>query len=246
MKMKERTAILIIVIAFVLILVGLICWARAEEEELDPIFVICQPDSYVTIRFSPKKANNECGRADAGDMFLTDWKKKNGFLHVYGHFEAGEGWIKACYLTIWEPTVYRDGVKTKVRVKQVNCRRSIGGKRRCWLKKGAEVTVYVESEEWCVTNYGYIKTKYLEEIPNEADGSAEESLRPGVSGTRETGRRCAGLYRGELAQLHATGNLVQLAKAVPAAEFLAVYRGKSNQSGRKEVERIESRQRKAA
>jgi hypothetical protein len=29
--------------------------------------------------------------------------------------------------------------------------------------------VYVETPEWCVTNYGYIQTQYLDEVQDETD-----------------------------------------------------------------------------
>lgn len=158
------------VIAILLIMACIAGIAMAYDfEEMDPVYVLCQPDSWVTLRFSPKKAHNEIGGADLGDQFWTDWKQKNGFLHVYGYFEAGEGWIAKRYISIWEPNVYRDGVKTTVRVKKVNCRQYIGGKRKGTLKRGAEVMVYAETPEWCVTNYGYIQTKYLDEVQDETD-----------------------------------------------------------------------------
>ena len=220
--------------------------AADEYEELDSVYCLCQPDSWVTIRFSPKKAYNECGGAYLGMEFKTDWKEKNGFLHIYGFFEAGEGWVAKRYMSIWEPEIYQEGVKTTVAVSKVNCRQTIGGKRRGTLKKGAEVTVWAETPEWCVTNYGYIQTQYLEEIPYEADGSGEESLCPDLSGNRKAGWRRAGLHREEPAKLYAAGSLVQPAGQVSQPESVAVHGRQTDRPGREEDERIESRQIEAA
>lgn len=166
---------LIEVVMVVAAIVAIVCLIQSlglaevnDFDELDPVFVMCYPDSYVTIRSSPKKAHNEEAIGCAGDVFWTDWKEKNGFLHIYGYFEAGEGWVKKCYVSIWEPYIYPDGKAFTVRVKQVNCRKWMDGPRKGWLKRGAEVKVWLEGEEWCVTNYGYIQTKYLEEMPDEA------------------------------------------------------------------------------
>ena len=155
-----------------ILLIALICLtgaALAEEDDpwegMDRVFVLCQPDSYVTVRSSPKKAYNEIGYGWAGNEYYTDWKERNGYLHIYGTFEAGEGWIKKNYVSIWEPEIYPEGKTFTVAVKKVNCRQYIGGRRKGTLKKGAEVTVWVESAEWCVTNRGYIRTEYLEEKP---------------------------------------------------------------------------------
>ena len=169
MLIKRSTLILILVVLLASILFGLYSWAKSEEE-LDTVYVICQIDSRVIIRSSPRKKGIEEAWAEAGDEYLTDWKEKNGYLHVYGTFEAGEGWICKRYVTIWYPYVYRDGKAFTVNVKRVNCRQYIGGKRKGWLKKGTEVKVYVETPEWCVTNYGYIQTKYLDEVEDETDG----------------------------------------------------------------------------
>ena len=38
----------------------------------------------------------------------------------------------------------------------------LDGKRTRWLKPQASLKVYWWSDEWCVTNCGYVQTKYLE------------------------------------------------------------------------------------
>ena len=155
------------VTAFLIALMMLPAIAMADEPETYQVWILCQPDSYVMIRSSPRKKNNVEAWAYAGDSLWTDGKERSGFLHVYGNFEAGEGWVKSCYVTEYEPEIYETGKTYRVNVKQVNCRKTIGGKRRGWLKRGAEVRVWLWSDEWCVTNYGYIQTQYLEEVEDE-------------------------------------------------------------------------------
>lgn len=159
--MKRRTLIIILVILAAAIAIGLYSWARAEKE-LTTVWVLCQPDSYVTIRSGPKKTTAVSGYAYPGDGFQTDGRKRGGYLHVYVTNEAGEGWISRKYLTECEPEIFEESEIMTVNVKQVNCRMCIGGRRRGWLKRGAEVTVYAMSDDWAVTNYGYIQSKYLD------------------------------------------------------------------------------------
>ena len=147
---------LIALIVLAMLLVGT---AAAEEMR---VWVMCQPNSYVTIRTGPKKTATESGYAYPGDEFLTDGKKRGGYLHIFAPNEDGEGWISKGYVTDCEPTAYPDGITMKVNVKQVNCRMCIGGRRRGRLKRGVAVTVYLMSDDWAVTNYGYIQSRYLE------------------------------------------------------------------------------------
>lgn len=169
------TGVLLVCVLVYIFLFALEAPALAEEEEeMDKVYVMCNINSYVTIRSTPRKKHNEIQIAHAGDDFYTDWKKKNGYLHIYGSFDEGEGWIKQEYVTIWEPYVYPEGETFIVTVKKVNCRKWMNGPRRGTLKKGAEVLVYLEGEEWCVTNKGYIQTKYLEMKKEEKDDKEAE------------------------------------------------------------------------
>ena len=163
--MKRWIAILILAMLAACAAAG----CAEQETEMDKVFVICQIDSHVIVRSSPRKKGMEYAIGEAGDWFWTDWKERNGYLHVYGNFEDSEGLICKRYVTVWEPYVYRDGKKFKVNVDRVNCRQYIGGKRKGTLIRDSVVTVYVETPEWCVTSCGYIQTKFLDEVEDEAD-----------------------------------------------------------------------------
>lgn len=41
-------------------------------------------------------------------------------------------------------------------------RKNVDGKRTRWLKSGAKLKVHWWSEEWCLTDCGYVKSVYLE------------------------------------------------------------------------------------
>ena len=146
---------LICVIFALLFLFGV---AAAEEKT---IWVLCQPNSYVNIRIRPSGRSEVAGYAECGDAFETDGISKNGFLHVYASIENGEGWISKGYI-VYEKPVFIGKEMTIYSKGRVNARRTVNGKRRCWVRPGDEVTVYWMSE-WSVTNKGFIKTEFLGE-----------------------------------------------------------------------------------
>lgn len=133
--------------------------AFADENEY---FILCNPDSHVCIRRSPKKDSDEIGQLEFGDMILTDGRKRNGFLHcIRLSNEWGEGWVYKGYLVQDEPRKWGQLVSVTANGR-VASRRYVNGKRQGWLKRGQKVTVYGYSDEWAVTNRGFVKTKFLE------------------------------------------------------------------------------------
>jgi hypothetical protein len=51
---------------------------------------------------------------------------------------------------------------------KVLARKCINGKVIKRIEPGSEVIIYAYSEKWCVTEYGFIKTEFLE-IPQQED-----------------------------------------------------------------------------
>lgn len=129
--------------------------ACAEEVEY---FAMCQPESHVNARRVPKMRAEIVGRLELGDSVWSDGIKKNGFLHVYGPFED-DCWVYAGYL-VPEITVHES--EMFIREDMVACRRSIKGRRRKWLYEGDRVTVYAFSDDWAITDQGFIMIRFLE------------------------------------------------------------------------------------
>ena len=157
-----KIARIALAIALLVIAVLLLVLPAKSEEEVE-CWILCQPDSFVNARMNPKKKSIEIGRLECGDKIYTDGKVKNGFLHVYGlSFEVGEGWVHKGYVVYDEPykPVFQDTtVNANGRVK---ARKTINGQKRCWLKDGQSIKVYYVSNEWCVTNKGFVKTEYID------------------------------------------------------------------------------------
>ena len=149
-----------LICATIVLTVILSCFTALAEE--GRVFIFCNPKTPVIIRKTPKKGSEETGRLDFGDWVETDGKKKNGFLHVIGVTEAGEGWVFAGYVIKDQPEKL-EGARANIGATgRVMSYRWVNGKRNGWVQVCEEVKVYAWSEEWAVTDKGYIRTKYLE------------------------------------------------------------------------------------
>lgn len=133
-----------------------------EDDGQDVLYVICTKDDYVNIRLKPGRKGRACGYLEPGDAVHTDGKRKNGYVHCVNlHTEAGDGWIHSGYLVEDRPE-YVDADYTVVSRGRLAARKYVGGKRVRWLKPIETVHVYYMSDEWAVTNRGYVKSNYLE------------------------------------------------------------------------------------
>ena len=127
----------------------------------DTIWVMCQPDSYVNIRSKPSGRSRTEGYALCGYDLETDCKTRNGFLHVYGSFEAGEGWISEGYI-VWDEPIKVDQKYSVCSKGRLAVRKNINGKRSRWCYTDDVLMVYWLSDEWAVTNKGFVKSEFLE------------------------------------------------------------------------------------
>lgn len=150
----------IALIALVIVLIISAINSVGLSEDLWEVYVVCQPGDYVNVRANPSRKSEAVGYADAGDSIVTDGVERHGYLRCYYIGEMGIGWIHKGYVVYDQPE--RVSITAKVNSKgRVMARKYIGGKRRAWLKKNDEVKIYWLSMDWCVTNKGFVKTKYL-------------------------------------------------------------------------------------
>ena len=134
--------------------------AYAEEQQC---WILCKPNSWVYARRNATKKSREIGRLECGDVVYTDGTVKNGFLYIYNlNFELSEGWVYKGYVVYDEPY---SPAATNAQVSsngRVQARKTINGKRNCWVKDGQSIKVYMMSNEWSVTNKGFIKTEFID------------------------------------------------------------------------------------
>ena len=151
---------LLFIVGITLILSNAI--AETDENGDHVMYVICTPNDIVNVRCTPNTKQEPVGWLEAGDAVYPDGKKRNGFLHCVGlNVEAGEGWVHAGYLVEDKPELLNRHAVI-VSKGRLAARKYVNGKRTRWLKPMASLTVFYWSDEWCLTNCGYVQSRYLE------------------------------------------------------------------------------------
>lgn len=155
----------IALLALVILLTVLGFQAVAHADTItEEVWVLCEPNGTVNIRSKPGGA--VFGGTSCGAKLWTDNRQRDGFLHVLElNAEEETGWISARYIVYDEPRQV-DAVMVIASDGRVACRKWIGGKIIKWLKNGDLVTVHWMSSSWAVTDYGYIRSEYLEAVMN--------------------------------------------------------------------------------
>lgn len=135
------------------------------DDYIADVYAICKPGDFVNVRATPKKNGEVVGRFDCGDKLRTDWETQNGYLHVFVSLEVDEAWIHLGYVSAWEPEWKAGETAVIVSDGRVACRRWCDGPRidgrAGWVQPGTQIQVFYQTQEWCVTNRGYIRTEYL-------------------------------------------------------------------------------------
>ena len=161
MKKFLITILEVVLIALAIFGIVTVLNSVAFSEDLYEMYVICQPDDYVNVRMNPSRKSSVVGYVEAGDRFLTDGRKKNGYIRCYGIGETGEGWIHCGYVVDDRPERV-SGTAVVVSNGRLAARKCIGGKTRKWLKNMDIVKIYWISDEWAITDKGFVKNNYLE------------------------------------------------------------------------------------
>ena len=147
------------------VLIGIVSAVRgiAKADTItEEVWVLCKPEGTVNLRATP--GGRVFGGCQSGAKMWTDNRTKNGFLHVLElAAEEDSGWISSRYIVFDEPREVMDGMMI-CSEGRVACREWIGGKVIRWVQDGELVTVYWISDEWAVTEFGYIRSVYLGQV----------------------------------------------------------------------------------
>ena len=170
MKVKMSTLITVAALLMILIVALIIVAARADAGNTTSAWVICKPGKLVHVRSKP--GGSVQGSVMPGREIHTDGKVRNGWVHVVDlGAEDPEGWIHVGYIVTDEPEELMGAPATVTGEGRVACRESAGGSRikgkAGWIQPGETVQVFYWSEEWAVTNRGFVMTKYLERTGND-------------------------------------------------------------------------------
>ena len=160
---QNRARVILAALLALVVLAGIIWMTATGRADTATAWVLCQPGDYVNIREKATKKSAAVGRLDPGDPIEVTGETRNGFAEIADMTleTAGGAWVYAGYIVLDEPVKYMDEMEV-IGTARVAARKSCSGDIRCWLEPGTVVTVFWKSEEWCVTNRGFIMTKYLE------------------------------------------------------------------------------------
>ena len=148
------------IIALIIIALMIVPAAQADQEPLEA-WVLCQPDSYVNVRYRASKNAEVIGQAYMGDHIELTGKRVGKWYHCLFSSESGDGWIREDYLEFGKPEIFPDGETFKTS-SNVRTRYSIDGKIRKRLKKGSTLLVFAKGPTWSVSTQGIIMTEFLE------------------------------------------------------------------------------------
>ena len=155
-------------LAFLIVLLSLITAAFAVANAEDEYFIICEPGCVVNVRISPDTHSEIIGCKFFGDALMFD-RQKNGFVHITNlNSEYSEGWVYKGLISEDKP-IEANASAVIVSNARVAGIKYVNGKIKRWLNNGTEVTVFAISEEWCVTDKGYVKAEFIE-IREQKDG----------------------------------------------------------------------------
>ena len=161
-QMKKKVAIAAALILLVGFLLGTLIIRVQAEEQTITAWVLCQPGDYVNARTGHSRRSQSTGRFETGDELELDGKTDDGFVHVVGpNLESGDYWVYVGYVAMDEPEWYGDEMEV-IGTARVAARKNMTGEVRKWLQPGDKVMVYWITEEWAVTNRGFIRTEWLE------------------------------------------------------------------------------------
>ena len=157
------TKALLIVLAAVLFFAAYTVADEINRAHAETVFadgwILCK--SYVVIRMWPSRNATDIGQLDPCDRIEIDGKTKDGYAHIVS---PCDGWVHAGYITFSQPQqVNATGIVTAK--KRVAARRWCDGPQvaeKPWLITGSEVKIYWMSDDWALTNRGYVKAEYLE------------------------------------------------------------------------------------
>lgn len=158
---KDILKLIALIVLLALVLLPALNAIHFASADGNGYYVICTPDAEINVRERPKLRSNIVACMFFAQRVETDGKEENGFVHVVNlNADVTEGWVYKGLLVEDQP-IPSSGVAQVFNAGRVACREYTNGKVLRWLKDGTNVEVYAISEDWCVTENGYIKTEFL-------------------------------------------------------------------------------------
>lgn len=152
-----------IYLGFLIVAITHILIGRAGAEDWQPMYILCSPGAEVNVRTRPTTHAERGGYLMLGDQIDVIGQKQVGGVTWYridGVCEQGSGWVSGLYVV--EDCPWEVGSQMQVTASgRVATRDGAGGKRKGWIKPGAKVTVKAMTDDWALTDKGWIRSEYL-------------------------------------------------------------------------------------
>lgn len=162
---SHKKTLLAVLAVLVFLVTAVITYTVSMADDTTTAWALCKPGAQVNVRRSATKESEICGFLEVGDEFRTDMKTRNGFLHVIGVGEFGDGWVYLGFVSTEKPEPVFENYCV-IAINRVACRRwcdgpQVSGRLR-WAYNGSDVQVFYIADGWAVTSRGYIKAEFLE------------------------------------------------------------------------------------
>lgn len=158
----KRIVVNVIVCVILVSLFTFLIFSDSDAESVT-MYGICETGS-INVRVKPNVHSDVCGHIEFGwAVDISDSRKvrKTTWYKIDGFGEYGVGWINGRYLSETEPTK-TENTYGKVKANGRVAVYSITGKRKGWIKPNKTFQILIYTEERCLTEKGWIKTKYLD------------------------------------------------------------------------------------
>ena len=157
-----RIVLFLLIISVIVCILAVFQDVGLAESDTEDVWVLCTYESFVNIREHPRKSSFAFGGVTCGTRLKTDGKVKGDYLHVVDvPAEESEGWISKQFIVHSEP-VRMTQPATVVSNGRLAARKGIGGKVQYWMNPMDTLTIFWWTDEWCLTNKGYVQTEFLE------------------------------------------------------------------------------------
>ena len=161
-KLAWRIVLFLLIISAIVCILAVFQDVGLAESDTEDVWVLCTYESFVNIRENPRKSSFAFGGVTCGTRLKTDGEEKGDYLHVVDvPAEESEGWISKQFIVHSEP-VRMTQPATVVSNGRLAARKGIGGKVQYWMNPMDTLTIFWWTDEWCLTNKGYVQTEFLE------------------------------------------------------------------------------------
>lgn len=150
--------------AIVLAIIGLNALINSISlSESAPAYILCKIGDYATVRSEACFCGEEIGTLKTGDSIKVTGETENGFAKfIDPDFKSNECWVYVGYVSTSKPKWMNGQIATVKDSKCISSTVNMAKETGYWIEQGTKLQVFWYTDQWCVTNRGYVMTKHIE------------------------------------------------------------------------------------